>query len=370
MRTKGFGQSVVAVIALAASSAWTQTPNSATSLPLVTLRPSSADRLNKVSLSYRMGMNITVDFNRLGGFPALSDPGPATGGTFNRNYDNGSYNRVDSSGNLGGTTWYWGYESPSQLQGNSLVMESSSSPANASSKNRDNDPQHGLELSYSRQLYRYKNLRFGFEGAFGYTLVDASDGRKLFSTVNRITDSFIIPGGVSVVPSAPYHGTFLGPGALMSSAPERNTSIISRNAIITGERTIDSDVFTLRLGPYMEVPVYRNLSFLFGGGLTLVSANTDFSYHETVTLGDTGQVSEPRSSSGSQSDFLVGGYVSGTLSYAITPEVGLFSGVQFQSAGRSVTDSRVINQQTVTRKESVLDFGESILLLFGVNYSF
>jgi len=334
------------------------------------LEENPPELLNKVSLSYRMGLNITVDFKRLGGFPAISDPGPATGSTFNRNYDNGSYNRVDISGNNGGTTWYWGYQNASQLQGNSLVMESSSSPNNAVSKNNDNDPQHGFEASYSRQLYRHKNLRFGVEAAFGYALVDASDSRTLFARVDRIIDNFAIPGGVNVVPAAPYHGTFEGPGALLSSSPVRNTTVISRDAIIMGQRQIDSDIFTLRLGPYMEVPVYKNLSFILSGGLTLVVADTQFSYRETVTLLDSGEVSGPRSSSGSQTDFLVGGYVAGSLSYAVTKEIGLFGGVQFQSAGESVTGSQTLNRQSVTHKEAVLDLGQSVLLVFGVSYSF
>jgi hypothetical protein len=370
MRLLRIGHPIAAAVLLASPQGLSQTPEAPNSVPPLTLRAELPDKLNRISLGYRMGMNISVDFNKLGGFPPLSDPGPATGSTFNRSYDNGSYNRVDSSGNLGGRTWYWGYESASQIQGNSLVMESSSSPANASSENHMNDPQHGFELSYSRQLYRHKNLRFGLEGGFGYTLVEANDSRTLFATVNRITDSFVIPGGVSVVPNAPYHGTFLGPGALMSSSPERVTSVISRDAVITGHREIDSDVFIFRLGPYMEFPVYKQLSFILGGGLTLISAHTDFSYTETVTLSDTGQVSEPRSSSGSESDFLVGGYVSATLSYDVTSRIGLFTGVQFQSAGRSVTDSDLVNQQSVTKKEAALDLRKSILLVFGVSYSF
>src|SRR5262245_52839423 len=122
----GTGQSVAAAVLLASPLAWSQTSEAPNSAPPLTLRQELPDKLNRVSLSYRMGMNITVDFNKLVGFPPLSDPGPATGSTFDRSYDNGSYNRVDSSGNLGGQTWYWGYESASQLQGNSLVMESSS----------------------------------------------------------------------------------------------------------------------------------------------------------------------------------------------------------------------------------------------------
>lgn len=334
------------------------------------LEPGAPERLNKIGLSYRMGLNITVDFKKLGGFQPVSDPGPATGSTFNRNYDNGSYNRVDVSGNANATTWYWGYENAGQIRGNTIVMESSSSPANAVSNNRENDPQHGFEVSYSRQLHRHENVRFGIESAFGYTLVDANDSHVLRNHVDRISDAFVVPEGVDVIPQAPYHGTFLGPGPLMSSSPQRITTVVSRDAIITGERKIDSDVFTLRLGPYMEVPVYKKLSFILSGGLTLVVADTEFSYRETVFLSDTGQTSGPRSSSGSETDFLVGGYVAGTLSYELTSRFSLFSGVQFQAAGRSVTDSETVGRNSLTHKESVLDLGESLVLVFGGSYSF
>jgi hypothetical protein len=254
----------------------------------------------------------------------------------NRGYDNGSYIRVDSSGNAGGATWYWGYETPSQLQGGSLVMQSSTSQANAVSNNQENNPQHGFEASYSRQLYRHDKLRFGLEAVFGMTLVDASDSHTLFNTVNRITDTYSIPGGVSVVPQAPYHGTYAGPGPLMSSEPNRVTSVLSSTAIITGDRKINSDVYTLRLGPYFEFPIYKQLSFILSGGLTLAAAATDFSY----------------------------------LSLAVSKEVSLFVGAQFQSTGTAVTDSATVNNQPLTKKESVLDLGQAIMLVFGVSYSF
>src|SRR5215213_9419437 len=92
------------------------------------------NKLNRIGLGYRMGMNIKVDFKKLGGFAAISDPGPALG-IANRSYDNGSYNLVDSSTNGGGLTWYWGYEDPGQLQGGALIMESASAPNNVTSKN-------------------------------------------------------------------------------------------------------------------------------------------------------------------------------------------------------------------------------------------
>ncbi len=120
----------------------------------------------------------------------------------------------------------------------------------------------------------------------------------------------------------------------------------------------------------MEVPVYKKLSFILGGGLTLMVGDTDFSYRETVTIIDSGVTSPLRSGSVSQTDFLVGGYVEGTLSYALTREMSVFSGVQYQAAGQSVNDTHKVNGQAVTQKESVLDLGQSIMVVFGVSYSF
>src|SRR6266481_6166243 len=101
-------------------------------MPPATLERIPAESLNKISLSYRMGLNITVDFKKLGGLAAIGNPGPATG-VANRTYDDGSYNRPDVSGSLDGYTWNWGYQNANQIQGNSIIMESSSSPNNAAS---------------------------------------------------------------------------------------------------------------------------------------------------------------------------------------------------------------------------------------------
>src|SRR6266478_9491616 len=125
MKILALSQAVIGAMLLAAPPASSQTQDSIDSRPGLALEANPPEKLNRIGLSYRMGLNITVDFRKLGGFPALSDPGPASGSTYNRTYDNGSYNRVDSSTNAGGMTWYWGYQSASQVQGNSLVMESS-----------------------------------------------------------------------------------------------------------------------------------------------------------------------------------------------------------------------------------------------------
>ncbi len=63
------------------------------------------------------------------------------------------------------------------------------------------------------------------ESGFGYTQMDL---RKRFSgTVPVTTDTFPLNGVLS--PSAPYNGTFLGPGALLGDTPVRTTILAAQS---------------------------------------------------------------------------------------------------------------------------------------------
>src|SRR5690242_6354063 len=143
----------------------------ATNETALTLEPKTISQ-NHLIVSYRLGLNITADFRRLGGFPALNDPGPHTGAAENRNYDNG-YNRVDITGNnhpfFPDTTWNWGFQGGDAVQGNSIVLHSASSPANAVSENNDAGVNHGFEIAYQRELLRKPKWYGGLEAAFGFT---------------------------------------------------------------------------------------------------------------------------------------------------------------------------------------------------------
>ena len=68
-----------------------------------------------------------------------------------------------------------------------------------------------------------------------------------------------------------------------------------------------------------------------------------------------------RADSGSQTDLLVGGYVGGGLEYALNREWSVFAGAQFQTAGRS------FNNQG--GKQSVLDMGETVVVMMGISYA-
>jgi len=358
-------------MACAAAVAQGQTggPVASEAVQAVPLQQAKQRPLHRVSVSYRMGLNITADFKKLGGLQQVSNPDLHLDSNYSgntvRTYDEGGYVGVDSTGNNHGpgfenTTWYYGYDSSGANQGNALVLSSSSSPATAVSKDNSDDPQHGIEIAYSRELFQKGRWRFGAEGAIGYSRLSISDSRRLVATVNRVTDTFSVPDGVTLPPPG-YQGTYEGPGNVINADPSRQTSVVtsSENTII-GERKLEANIYSLRLGPYAELPLNEKFSLLFGGGLYLAVGDTTFSFSETVTVDGTG--SEFHSSSHSELDFLVGGYIGANVSYALTDEIGLFVGAQFQTAGTAVNKAG--------GKQSVLNLNESVVVSIGASYSF
>jgi hypothetical protein len=326
---------------------------------------------NRLSLSYRLGLNITADFRRLGGFAPATDPGPNSGAAVNRNYDNG-YNRVDISGNnhpgFPDTTWNWGFQGGGSVQGDSIVLQSVSSPSDAVSNNNDDGVNHGFEISYQREFLREEKWRGGLEAAFGFTKLTINDSRVLHNQVNVITDTYAVPGGVEAIPGYPfgpndsYAGTFEGPGALLDSSldpGQRVRSVVSSSTTITGTRELDANIYLIRLGPYVEVPITGKFSIFANAGLNLAIGDTTFTYNETVDYN--GDTRATRSDSGSQLDVLVGFYAGGGLSYQFNDKWGVFAGAQFQTAGRSINKAG--------GKESVLDMGETIVVTVGVSRS-
>jgi len=321
--------------------------------------------INKIGITYNMGFNFKVDFRNLGGLQ-LSDPGPSTGSAVNRNYDNG-YNRVDSSGNQGGLTWNWGYTSPNSAQPGSLTLQSDATPATAKSGTYQEGVEHGGEIFYAREMIRREKWRGGLQAAFGYTAISIKDEETLSYYINRTSDRFDI--GSVVLPLPPYRGSFQGPGPLISSdltPSQRSTTVLQGAATIYGSREMHTDLFSLRLGPYFEIPLHPKWSILIDGGLFLAFANSRFKYQETVTISDPAYginlTSAARSDLHSETEFLVGGYAGASISYAISEKVGVFVGARFQSAGQAVNKT--------DGKKSILDLGNSIIASVGASYSF
>jgi hypothetical protein len=317
-------------------------------------------KLYSVSLSFDMAFNLSAQFKNLGSFPPSGGgPGAALPG-IDHFYGNG-YNRVDvADNNHGGFegTWYWGYQNPNQISGDTLTMQSSSLAAGVNSGTGSGNPQPGFELTVGRDLGGGHHWRWGAEGGFGFTHVTFDDNRTLTGNVNVVTDAYALNGVIPAVP--PYHGTYSGPGAIIGDNPSRTTSIESGAATITGWRELDADLFEVKLGPYVELPLNDYWSVRFRGGLALVEVNSEFSYSETTTLPGVGSLTSK--ASGWQTSLLVGGYAGGNLSCALSASTRIFAGAEYQNVGNFT--------QNLNGRTAVLNLSQSIFVDLGLSYSF
>jgi hypothetical protein len=310
---------------------------------------------NWISLSPYLGFNISARFKHLGNVSPASQPGPTAGGGVDRTYDDG-FVRVDSSGNQGGLTWFWGYNNASQVQGDTLRMHSGASASANGALEKGNDPQMGFELAYGRRLGEVLRGHWGLEAAFGFTDISIRDNRSLTGTGLLATDAYSL-GGI-VPPQAPYSGSFSGPGPLIGDAPTRTAA--STSLLVTGKRTLDAQLYGLRLGPYFELPITKRFAARLGAGLAVAVVSSDFSFNETAAFASGPSVS--RSGSNSNNDILAGGYFSGQLSYAVTERTSFFAGAQYQYLGKS--------SQSAAGGAAVLDLSHGIFVTLGVRLSF
>jgi hypothetical protein len=314
---------------------------------------------NRFGLSYRPGFNINATFKNLGAFPPQTNPGPASGPA-DRFYDDG-YVRRDGGANSD-LTWFWGYNNNTQVPGdNTIQFHSSSSPGTGVSEDNSGSPQQGLELSYNRYFGKVgKRGSWGLEAGFNYNNVTISDSSPVNSSVSRLTDTYGL-GGV-IPPEAPYNGSFTGPGPLISALPTRSFATIPGGAQVTGRRNFDADMFGLRLGPYLEIPLDKANRFnvSFSGGLAVAVVSGDFSYSESTTIQNVGTVSS--SGSGTDNEVLVGGFFGANFSYALNRSWSVFAGAMYQYLPTY--------SQTVNGREIELDFSKSVFVNLGFGFSF
>jgi len=331
---------------------------------------------NRFGLSYRMSFNMTAEFKNVGNVGrnprgAGRDPGPAEGDAVDRFYDDG-YNRVDIIGNNTGLTWFWAYKNPSQIVGDTVVMHSrTATPIN--SKTTDDDPQHGFELTYNRELgvCEKTGWRWGVEGAFGWTDVDIHDRRALSGGVMEIADGFP-SGGIDTShnignPPPPYSdggpelhpGTLEGPGPLIESRPDRTVTRFASGSQVTGSRNFDANLWTYRLGPYIDMPIDDKWTFSFSAGAAIGVVEGDFSYRQAVSTGGTPRF---QSGSGSSTDVVYGGYLAAMFRYAIDEHWGVFLGGQY--LGLTSYETKADGQKVE------LDFARTANATMGVSFSF
>jgi len=299
---------------------------------------------NRIGLSYRMGFNVSVNFQSLGSAPLANNPS-VTG----RSYDNG-FVGTDDTGNAGGLTSYWGYQNAGQVtDGDEFLLLRGSDPGVLGS-NLEDSPFHGFELSYARELLRYRHVRLGIEAAFNAASFSVDHETTPAAGV-LVMDAF--PLGYSP-PEAPFTGTpNAGPFTpLLGTTPVGlPVTVASRyEAFLSG----------IHLGPYVDVPLGKWVQFTVSGGVALTRVDAEYAYTETCVAPD-GTIATGGAQA-SDTSWELGGYVGLTGWLRLQDHVSLFTGVQYRASGSFTL--------TAGDRQAELDLGSSVYWTVGLGLSF
>ena len=320
--------------------------------------PATLDK-NRLSLHARIGFNMDARFSQSGTLkPARSIGG--TGSALDHYYEDG-YVRVDNTGNAGGQTWFWGYDTASQVSGNNLLFHSTSSTAAGSPKAISDDPQLGFDLVYNREFGVFgknKQHRWGLQASIGWSGIGIEDTGATRANISRVTDSFAYTPGTTP-PPAPFRGTFTGPNFSIFDSPTRSVQTIS-GAQVRGSREFDGDLFVGHLGPYADFALSEKLRLSVSGGLAVGGMFSQFAWDETVRF--PGATALHRQASGRDSDVLVGGFIGAELGYQLNPRWSAHLGFQFES----LSDY----SQTVAGHKASIDLSKSLYVTVGIGYTF
>ncbi len=327
--------------------------------------PEAQPEVNRFTLGARLPFNISAKFDYRGGYLPGTNPGAPIGGGINRNYDDG-YVRVDADGNAQDLTWYWGYRDVAQVPGNDTLLQHASKLGSASTREYANDPQAGVELAWLREIKRGDFASIGFKFAFNYLNINITDRHVVSPSVRRLTDTYSLGGILPPAGGSPwqYAATFdqglNGPAPIIDDHPVTRDFSFNGSANISGHRTIDDDIFGFKIGPWIEIPLTRRISFQTGGGIAWGISSGNFRFHEIATLPD----SSTRTLNGSNDsvDAFVGGYIDAGFNLGLTKHLGLFLQGEYQHLSDF---SQRTGNHSVT-----LDLGQTWSLNTGIIFSF
>lgn len=316
---------------------------------------------NRFKLSLQLGLNIKASFKGIGGSlnPALNNsPG---------HYDDG-YVLTDISGNAGGQSWNWGYDNASQVNAgnNTVSFDRTTIAANGtpSSSVSDSGSTPGFELDYNRQLWvkeNWHNLRFGLDTAFSFLPLSFNNSDTFGGVGSRQTDTYSYTAGTTP-PTAPYQGSFQGPGFVINVPATSSTTTAFPGATVSSQDTFRGDLWGIHLGPYVELPLGKNEQFTLSvaGGLAAGLLNARESWTQTANIPGIGLTTA--TGSGSSVSAVWGWYVGANADYRFTEHWGIAAGVEFQDLG--------IYNHTFNGREVDLDLSKSLMVLLGVSYNF
>lgn len=247
-------------------------------------------------------------------------------------FDDG-YVKADKGGSTD-TTWNWGFDSRTQLGSDQLTLhKTEGAPRVGDLTGLSDSPLYGGEIVGGIEMARprlwNREVRFGFEVGYGFNTFSVKDTATAASRATYTTAVYDTTG--IVVPSTPsYHGTFEGPGSVINLQPLSSTSV-EADGTATLDAGLDSDLHTVKIGPWMQVPLSKHFLVGFSLGVASIYASADLKFTETYLYGPGGvPAPAPVTTQVSRNDWRLGAYSQVRLDYEFNRHWGVYIGGDFQ----------------------------------------
>jgi len=281
------------------------------------------------------------------------------------NYDNGYVGR-DISGDPALST-YWGYNNSSQrvISGpnvTGLNFQAITPVLGQSAPRMDADASPGGELTLRRRLGRYRSLAYGLELGGGFNQITLKDSADYSAPGVQTTASYAMAAPINsgLIPIPGYRGPYDGFGAIINPTPlSSHSSTVPGLVQVSDSRAMDADIFGFRFGPYLELPLAKNLAISLSAGAALAFVHDHLDWTETLAVN--GQTTSA-SVSGDSVGMTAGFYAGADLEYRLEKNWLIFGGAKMQNAG---TYSHHIGTGQMD-----LDLGQAFSLQAGMGYSF
>lgn len=245
-------------------------------------------------------------------------------------YDNG-YVLADVSGLP--YTQNWGYTTASQVQGDNLVFNRLDGLQRVGQlSGSDNGPQFGGRLTLGFDFvefdFRKRDAKFGFEVGYGYSRFSATATGTTAGMATYTTDTFALNGVVP--PTAPYNGSFNGPGPLIPLSPtSHQTASAATTDNFSGQ--VVANMHSIRFGPWVTLPLTKRISLGASFGYAALFTNPKFTVNETITSSNPNvAVPPPVSGVYGTSHFSPGVYFETRFEYRILGRLNAYVGADIQ----------------------------------------
>jgi hypothetical protein len=294
----------------------------------------------------------------------VNAPGALVGGV-NRRYDDGAV-LVDISGNVGNLTTYWGYERDSQYNnpapGQLSFHSTSTSPEDGFGKKISDDPNYGFQVGYERVLASFEKGSFGIGINFSYMRLNIKESSLVNGTLAGVTD--VYSPGLALVPPAPYYGPYASSSASDPLFPDMPVTRTPFNTPASASiyNSMKGDVFGITIGPFYEIKLAKNIAINLHGGFSIVNANYDVIWTESINPTLTTDFRNRRNMNASNDQWLLGATFGGQLNFNIYKGLGAFIGAEYQNVGQTAVSEG--------NKKAILNLGAGVFIVGGLSISF